>query len=644
VRVAGYRDIADYGLIGDGRTAALVAADGSIDWFCWPRFDSPSVFARLLDAERGGFWQVVPVDAHVDGAMRYRPQTAILETEHRTASGRVRVTDAAAAPELGRGHTRIVRLVEGLEGEVEMQSVVDARPAYGESSPTVRTGRGVAELSADGFFGRLGVTGGDAVAELHGAVLRHRFRMRAGEQVALNLVCGEDAGDLHRATETIEACDEFWRHWCTLCRFEGEFADAVQRSAITLKLMAHVDSGAIVAAPTTSLPEDVGGVRNWDYRYTWLRDASWTVYGLLSTAQEHEAAPFMHWVCDRVGELADVADLQIMYALDGESDLPERELDHLEGYRASRPVRIGNQAAEQLQLDVYGEVVDCLAICNSHDLGFTEEVWPDFRRVVDWVAEHWRRPDNGIWEVRGGRRHFVFSKVMAWVALNRGCLLVERAGLDGDAERWSREAAELHAEVLERGWSERMQAFRQSYEDDKLDAANLLMPIVGFLPPDDARVHATIDATVQRLTDRGLVYRYRGADDGLPGEEGTFTICTLWLASAMAVCGRVAEAREVFERVLSYAGPLALFSEEIDPRTGAALGNYPQAFTHIGLIGAAVHLARAGAIDARAGADIGLPGVQGSEARARVGEDRGPRRRGARSDAHEHQQGGLADG
>jgi GH15 family glucan-1,4-alpha-glucosidase len=576
--MGGYRAINEYGLIGDCRTAALVGPDGSIDWFCWPRFDSDAVFGR-----------VAPVDASGDGAMRYRPQTAVLETVHRTADAAVCVVDAAAAPEFARGHTRILRLVEGQAGEVELESVMDPKPAFGQADVCTLTSDHVTELAADGFFARLGVVGDGIRSEQDGTAIRHRFTVRAGERVALMLVCGEGVQPAADVADTIDDCERWWRQWCADFAYRGEYREAVLRSAITLKLLSHAPTGAIVAAPTASLPEDIGGVRNWDYRYTWLRDASLTVDALLSSGQHDVAQPFMQWVCDRVGELDDVEGLRIMYAVDGSSELGERVLEHFEGYRRSRPVRIGNAAIDQLQLDVYGEVLNCLAVCEAHGLDITDRVWLDFRRVVDWVADNWSRPDNGIWEVRSDRRHFVFSKVMAWVALDRGAAIGERAG-DNDAGRWRREADKLHAEVLERGWSERLGAFKQSYEDDVLDAANLQIPLVGFLPPDDARVHATIDATLRDLTSDGLVFRYRGTDDGLPGDEGTFTMVTFWLISALALCGRSHEARRLFEQVLRFGGPLGLFAEEIAADTGVALGNYPQAFTHIGLIGAALDL------------------------------------------------------
>ncbi len=413
-------------------------------------------------------------------------------------------------------------------------------------------------------------------------------------------MCGESAHPPTDVAETIARCEAWWKEWCARCDYAGAYQAAVLRSAITLKLLSYRDTGAIVAAPTASLPEDIGGERNWDYRYAWLRDASLTVYALLATGQRDMAAPFMRWVCGRVGELADVEDLRIMYAVDGSADIPERVLGHYEGYRGSRPVRIGNAAVDQLQLDVYGEVLECLRICDAYGLDIVTEVWPDFRRVVDWVARNWRRPDNGIWEVRGGRRHFVHSKVMAWVALDRGALFAQHHGEDDDAARWREEADALHAEVLERGWSDKLGAFKQSYDDELLDAANLQIPLVGFLPPDDPRVHAMIDATLRHLTVNGLVYRYKGTDDGLAGGEGAFLIATFWLVSALAVCGRQREGLALFENVLRSTGKLGLFAEELDPHAGEALGNYPQAFTHIGLIGAAVDLAGAGGMHARA--------------------------------------------
>ncbi len=602
-----YRPIAEYGLIGDGYTATLVGPDGSIDWLCWPRFDSPSLFARLLDRAHGGSWRVRAIGSAGDGEMRYIPETAILETDHHAPNGVVQVRDLMLPPARGAaaGATTLLRLLEGRTGWVELESLIDMRPDYATSEVAWEGLPDGCRLTGKTLTARLAITGVEFSAEwVPGAGTRHRFRIDAGQRAALVLAFG--AAEIPAAPfDELGHCVDYWRAWCERCRFNGEHRDAVLRSALTLKLLTHTETGAIVAAPTTSLPEQVGGVRNWDYRYTWLRDASLTVYALLATGQQQEAAPFLRWVCDRVGELRDVADLRIMYALDGAADLPERELKHLEGYRGSRPVRVGNAAGEQLQLDVYGEVLNCLALCGTYGLDVVEEVWGDFRRVVDWVADHWQQPDNGIWEIRGGRRHFVYSKVMAWVALDRGARLVEEYGVDGDAGRWREQADRLHAEVLQRGWSERLGAFRQAYELDELDASNLLIPLVGFLGPDDHRVHATIDATLHGLTDNGLVYRYRGVDDGLPGAEATFAICTFWLVSALARCGRRDEARSVFANALAYSGPLGLFAEEIDPRSGEGLGNYPQAFTHLGLIGAACDLLERGAIAASAPATAG---------------------------------------
>ncbi len=610
-----YRPIAEYGLIGDCRTAALVGPDGSIDWFCWPRFDSPAVFARILDADAGGFWKVGPSAAETEGTLRYRRDTAILETEHRTRDGAIRVIDAVAPPELAAGHTRIVRVIEGLEGSVEVESLFDPRPAFGTAPIRSVYSDQTIEVSAEEFFARYG-SSGTTISELRdGPPFRQVFTLRAGGRAALTLVCGEGPQAAEASERMIEECERWWREWCSRCRVEGAHREALLRSAITLKLLSHQPTGAIVAAPTASLPEDPGGERNWDYRYAWLRDASLTVHALLATGQRDAAEPFMRWVCDRVGELDDVEQLRIMYAVDGSQDIPETTLDHFEGYRRSRPVRIGNAAVDQLQLDVYGEVLECLSVCDDFGLDVTSEVWPDFRRVVDWVAHNWRHPDNGIWEVRGGRRHFVSSKVMAWVALDRGATIAERFGELDAATRWREQAGELHAQVLVRGWSDALGAFKQSYDDELLDAANLQIPLVGFLPPDDARVHSTIDATLRGLGVDGLIYRYRGTDDGLAGDEGTFTITSFWMVSALSVCGRKDEARALFERLLGFAGPLGLFAEEIDPHTRDQLGNYPQAFTHIGLISAAFDLEGKGAGNVRraAAAEASHPLHQSSD-------------------------------
>lgn len=517
--------------------------------------------------------------------MRYVERTAVLETEHHTAAGRVRVRDALVPVEGSESQSAIVRVCEGLEGRIEMASIIDPRPDYSRFPAVVEpAGRGQLKL-------RHGEADLRVLASIEQAVAETRFTLEPGGKAAFVLAYGEPPARPAQAESLLEATAAWWRDWCRSCAYAGPYRDAVERSAITLKLLSHRPSGAIIAAPTTSLPEEIGGERNWDYRFAWLRDASLTLYALLGTGQRREAHPFLDWICARVCENPEEvarSGLRIMYAVDGGPVPEERILEHLEGYRGSRPVRIGNAAAHQLQLDIYGEVLDCFLMCSSWGREDIVRLWPHFARLADWVCDHWHEPDNGIWEVRGGLRHFVYSKVMAWVALDRALRVAESLGLEGDLGRWRRHAGALRVTVLEQGWSDRLGAFKQSFEDERLDASNLLLPLVGFLPADDPRALSNLERIRAELSNNGLLYRYLDAPDGVAGGEATFAICTFWLVIALAQAGRQEEALELFEHALSYASPLGLFSEEIEPETGELLGNFPQGFSHSGLISAAV--------------------------------------------------------
>lgn len=591
MREAPYPPLADLALIGDCKTAALVARDGSIEWACVPRFDGDAVFARLLDDARGGSWLLAPVEPYAS-TFAYVGRSAVLETEHRTAGGAVRVRDVLVPPLDGDPPGLLVRVAEGLAGSVELASVLDPRPRFG---------------LVDAVFEPLGddallISGSDSELRLVSTIGQRgrekRFVLEPGERAGFLLGWGEDPPRAEAAFGLVEETLAWWEAWAGGVAYSGPFAAAVARSAITLKLCTHMTTGGIVAAPTSSLPELIGGEKNWDYRYTWLRDAALALYAFLATGLQTEGDGFFDWICARVGEtrLDEGEGLRIMYDVDGGSDHHEETLPHLEGYRRSSPVRIGNAACTQTQLDVYGDVLDCFSTSFVWGRSDKLELWEDYRPLADWICIHWEEADSGIWELRGDDRHYVYSKVMAWVALDRAIRTAESKGLPGNLERWRINAALIHASVLEHGWSDELGGFKQAYDVACLDASALLVPLVGFLPSDDARVVSNLERTLDELGTDGLMYRFGG---GVPGEgegEGAFALCSFWLVNALAAAGRVDEAAEVFERVLARRSPLGLLSEEIDPGSGELLGNYPQAFVHAGLLSAAVNLARAGGI------------------------------------------------
>ncbi|MFF8602870.1 glycoside hydrolase family 15 protein [Streptomyces sp. NPDC015232] len=584
--------IDDYALIGDLQTAALVGRDGSVDWLCLPRFDSAACFAALLGDEDNGHWRIAPKGATTCTSRRYAEDSLVLETLWETRTGTVRVVDFMPqrdkAPDL-------VRIVEGVSGSVEMSAVLRLRFDYGSVVPWVRR--------ADGH--RVAVAGPDSVwlrseppVKTWGQQFAtcSAFTVGAGEKVAFVLTwhpSHEPRPDLVDPYEALEHSLADWREWAARCTYEGPYRDAVVRSLITLKALTYAPTGGIVAAPTTSLPEDIGGVRNWDYRACWLRDSSLTLGALLSAGYVEEAAAWRDWLLRAVA--GDPADLQIMYGPAGERRLPETTLPWLRGYADSAPVRTGNAAVEQLQIDVYGEVLDSL--CRAREAGIPAErhAWNLQLSLLGFLESTWREPDEGLWEVRGGRRHFVHSKVMAWVAADRAVrTLEEDPSLPGDPARWRAMRDEIHAEVCAKGFDPERNTFTQFYGSRELDAATLLIPRVGFLPPDDPRVVGTVDAVRAELTHDGFVRRYSTAGlsvDGLPGEEGTFLVCSFWLADALRMTGRVKEARELFDRLVGLCSDVGLLAEEYDPASGRQLGNFPQAFSHIGLVGSALALA-----------------------------------------------------
>jgi GH15 family glucan-1,4-alpha-glucosidase len=595
--------IADYALVSDCHSAGLVSRAGSLDWLCLPRFDRPSVFGRLLD-DAAGHWSISSV-GESRSTRRYLDHTMVLETTFRAASGVATLTDAMALDPDERGHDLgagapgvFLRIVDCTEGEVEFDMEYAPRPEYGLIHPLlVVTDGGV---MCRGGADVLALSAGIAPS-IDGSVARGRFTLRAGETVGFALdhaTTSEGPPQLlgqGEIAERVRGTIEAWRRWSSAHqRYDGPWSDLVYHSGRVLQALMYQPTGAIVAAPTTSLPESVGGERNWDYRYAWVRDASFTLDALWVAACPDEAIKFFDWMTGAAAsQLEEGSDLQIMFGVGGERDLTERELTHLSGWRDSRPVRVGNGAWNQRQLDVYGELLGA-AERLTEQLGSPDEATRRFLiQAAHAAASRWRESDQGIWEVRGGPREFLYSKLMCWVALDRAIRLAPMLGAEDRVERWMATRDEIRRAILERGWSERAGAFTQSFGSDELDASNLMMPIVGFLPPDDPRILATIAATEERLTDdRGLVYRYR-SEDGLEGSEGTFLLCTFWLSQAQALTGDLSKARETFEAAIRYANDVGLLSEEVDEETGELLGNFPQAFSHIGLINAAWAISQA---------------------------------------------------
>jgi GH15 family glucan-1,4-alpha-glucosidase len=583
--------IEDYALIGDCQTAALVCRDGSIDWLCLPRFDSGACFAALLGTPENGRWLLAPSGGVRSTRRRYRDETLVLETEFETDEGAVLVVDFMPP---GTKRADVVRMVIGRRGRVAMRTEVILRLDYGWLVPWVQR---------EDDNGIVAIAGPDRLHLQSDVALKGEnfhtvgeFEIARGEVRAFVLtwhpshLSKPEPLDARHALEETEA---FWRQWTGRCSYEGEWRDAVIRSLITLKALTHAETGGIVAAPTTSLPERIGGLRNWDYRYCWLRDATFTLYALLMNGYHQEAKDWRDWLLRAIAGKA--SQLSIMYGVAGERRLPELELDWLPGYEGSSPVRIGNAAHEQFQLDVFGEVADALHLARRVGLSTSEEGWRLQLSLLESLESRWREPDEGIWEVRGPRRHFTHSKVMAWVAFDRSVQDAERFGLEGPLERWRALAGEIHAEVCERAYDPELGAFVQYYGAKELDASLLMMTEIGFLPPTDPRLAGTVAAVERYLTEDGFVRRYSaGGDvDGLPQGEGTFIPCTLWLADNYALMGRFAEARRIFERVLAIRNDVGLLAEEYDPRAGRLLGNFPQAFSHVGLVNTARNLSRA---------------------------------------------------
>jgi len=629
-----YEPINAYGVIGDCHSVVLVAPDGSVDWGCLPDFDSPAIFCRLLDGQQGGYFQIAPSDGTIPGSQRYLRGSNVLQTRFASTLGEVVLTDFMPVETLSAWQFRemnnntwtredgschcLVRIVECTHGELPITVRLKVTPDYAGavSEAYMVPGIGAVVNGGDQHVG-LAIVGGSLLptynmsieqepGEAHPTVVI-QATLREGERLLFAMGVGRSALAAHRLVETELHQRNFdaelaqtlhcWRKWLQNGNYSGRYAQLVERSALVLKMMTYAPTGAIVAAPTTSLPEEIGGERNWDYRFTWLRDASFTLYAFSVLGFTEEAHAFTQWL-QRLS-FSDGEDLQIMYGIRGERELVEQELTHLSGYCNSKPVRVGNGAANQKQLDVFGEVLDSIHLYRRQGCfeRYGEKLegplWYLMCVMADHVCKHWRDMDSGIWEVRDGEHHFVYSKVMCWVALDRVIRAAEQENLEADLPHWRQVREQIRTDILTNGYNTQIGAFTQYYGGTSLDAACMLMPLVGFIPPDDPRMRSTVDRVMEQLTDeRGFVYRYN-VEDGLEGKEGTFTLCSFWLVDNLAMQGRVDEARSLFERLVSYAGRLGLFAEEIDGATGSALGNYPQAFTHIALINSAHNLERA---------------------------------------------------
>jgi len=590
--------IEDYALLGDGQTAALVGRDGSIDWMCVPRFDSPACFAALLGTPDNGYWRIAPHGATVATRRRYRGHSLVLQTDWETPEGTVRVIDTM--PPRGQA-ADIVRVVEGVSGRVRVDMTLAVRFDYGSIVPWVsrhgRQWRAVAGPDAVWLRTPVPLEGKDFTTVAS-------FDVAAGDRVPFVLTYREShlpAPTPVDAQDALVQTERFWRDWVGRCDVDaGTWDDVVKQSLVTLKALIYEPTGGVMAAVTTSLPEQLGGPRNWDYRYCWLRDSTFTLSALLESGYRPEARAWREWLLRTVA--GDPSDLQIMYGLDGRRRLPELELGWLEGYEGSRPVRIGNAASEQLQIDVWGEVVDSLHLARLAGVNHDHDAWNLTKHLLDWLEGNWQQADNGIWESRGPRRHHVYSKVMAWVGMDRAVQAAERFGHDGPVDDWRRTRRAIRREVLERGYDTERGTFTQFYGSQGLDASLLLLPQVGFLPGDDERVVGTVHAIDRELTRDGFVQRYDNVDtdtdDGLPGGEATFLACSFWMVDALCAIGELDKARRRFERLVDLRNDVGLLSEEYDPTTGRQLGNTPQAYSHVGLVNSALALRR-GEVSAR---------------------------------------------
>lgn len=590
--------IAEHGLIGDLRTCALVGTDGTIDWFCAPRFDSPSVFGAILDVDTGGSWQLTPACDSAASHQFYFPDSATLITRFLTEHGVIEVHDfmPVLRPANTEHRQRLVRRIVAVRGSTTVRMTLDARPDYGRTRFAVSSRPGGADFRTDELAMTLTSTADLTVAD---GVVGAEFTLRTGEvaQFVLEVLDSpdDDADDAHDVDALFEATAAFWRTWLAQSRYRGRWREMVERSAITLKLLTHEPSGAIIAAPTTSLPETVGGERNWDYRYVWMRDAGFSLYALLRLGFNEEANAFIEWLSQRLGrgerEVDGLGPLRVLYDIDGNAP-KEVELDHLRGHLDSAPVRVGNAAAEQLQLDIYGDLIDSVYLFNKYGAGISHDAWSDVSYVIGWVVDNWHRDDAGMWEVRDGDAANTTSRLMCWVALERAIRIAHQRGLPADLVTWSRVRDEIYDRIMTACWNAELETFSRFEHGDTLDAGVLLMPMVKFISPVDPRFLSTLAAIERQLVTDSLVFRYDPETDGLDGEEGTFSLCTFWYVEALTRAGRLRDAQLALEKMFTYANHVGLYAEQVSA-TGDQVGNFPQAFTHLSLISAAINLDRA---------------------------------------------------
>ncbi|HEX2910312.1 MAG TPA: glycoside hydrolase family 15 protein [Chloroflexia bacterium] len=596
----GYLPIGDYGVVGDLHTVALIGLNGSVDWLCFPAFDSPSVFGAILDDEKGGRFQIYPDSKEINVKQMYLPDSNILLTRFFTEDGLAEITDfmpIETETEKAWNH-RLVRQVSVVKGTISFN--LNCQPAFDYARADHRV-----EESKDGVVFRsehltLGLSS-EVPLKVDGKAAKAHFTLKSNQSATFILHRVEKGGETQHSLNQDEVCDilndtiDFWRKWLHKCTYAGRWREHIYRSALVLKLLTYAPTGAIVAAPTTSLPELIGGERNWDYRYTWIRDASFTCYALLNLGFQMEAERFMGWVEARCRELNPKSGgLQIMYGIDGRHNLQEQILDNLSGYRNSRPVRIGNAAYKQTQLDIYGELMDSIYLYSKYARPLSYDMWTYLRELMDWLCDNWHHPGSGLWEARNGPQHYVYSRVMIWVALDRSLRIARQRGLPANTAKWQQVRDEVYEQIIQKGYSEKRKSFVQYYGSETIDASNLLMPIVKFVGPTDPLMLNTLDRILQELTFDSLVYRYdvgHGATDGLTGSEGTFSLCSFWLVECLTRAGRLDEARLKLEKMFGYSNHLGLYSEEIGT-SGEMLGNYPQAFTHLSLITAAYNLDR----------------------------------------------------
>ncbi|UCF96587.1 MAG: glycoside hydrolase family 15 protein [Spirochaetaceae bacterium] len=589
-----YQPIENYGMIGDLHTVALVGMNGSIDFMCYPHFDSPTIFAALLDYRNGGAFQIAPQHDGITHRQMYLPDSNILLTRFLSPEGVAELSDFMPVQDSGHVH-RLVRRIKTVKGRFRYRLLCDPRFDYGRSRHRAEIKDGGVLFSLDEkntFFLRSPIP----VKIKDGAVIAE-FTLEEGQTAAFVFEEYRDAGSSesghpHYVSTAFKETLNYWRRWISRCKYQGRWREMVHRSALVLKLLTSHSDGSIVAAPTFGLPEEIGGERNWDYRYTWIRDASFTVYALLRLGFTDEAAGFMGWIGDRAGELRADGSLQIMYGIDGRHQLSEENLSHFEGYRGSSPVRIGNGAYGQLQLDIYGELMDSIYLYNKYGEPISFNLWENVVRLVDWVTKNWQQADEGVWEVRGGRQEFLYSRVMCWVAVDRAVRLAMKRSFPAPLDRWLKARDQIYWDVMKNFWNSEQKHFTQTKDLNTIDASSLLMPLVKFISPTDPRWLSTLRAIEKNLIEDSLVYRYcrtNAASDGLSGREGTFNMCSFWYVENLSRAGDPDQARFVFEKVLSYANHLGLYSEELGP-CGEHLGNFPQAFTHLGLISAAYNL------------------------------------------------------